>query len=53
MPGVLWCARRAMHEESAEQIKARRHLRILVICMAVGIVLPVIAFWVVHLRSGA
>ena len=41
-----------MDAESAEKIKARRDRRILQVCMAVGIVLPLLLFCVFQLRSG-
>jgi hypothetical protein len=42
-----------MHEESAEKIKAQRDLRIIVICTVLGVVLPLVALCVTHLRFGS
>jgi hypothetical protein len=38
-----------MDEDTAEKAKARRDLRIIVVCMAVGVGLPLILFCVMHL----
>ena len=40
-----------MHEPTAEKVKARRDLRILVVCMLVGMVLPAVMWYAVHLRN--
>jgi hypothetical protein len=42
-----------MHEDHAEKAKARRHQRILLVCVAVGVVLPLAIFCVVHVRGGS
>jgi hypothetical protein len=49
----VWCARTEMHEESAEKTKANRDLRIIVICTALGVGLPLVALLVTHLRFGS
>jgi hypothetical protein len=41
-----------MHEDSAEKKKARRDLRILLVCTVVGVVLPLVIFCLVHLQKG-
>lgn len=41
-----------MDAETAEKAKARRDRRILLICMLVGMVLPLVLFWVVQLKAG-
>lgn len=40
-----------MHEETAEKTKARRDLRILMVCLFVGVGLPVFLFLIFHVRS--
>jgi hypothetical protein len=40
-----------MDEDTAEKAKARRDLRILLVCATVGVVLPLVLFCVVHLRA--
>jgi hypothetical protein len=40
-----------MDAESAEKAKARRDRNILLVCMAVGILLPVVLFWLVQIRA--
>lgn len=40
-----------MHEETAEKAKARRDLRILLVCLIVGVALPVLLFFAFHIRS--
>ncbi len=42
-----------MHEDTAEKAKARRHQRILLVCVAVGVLLPLATFVVVHVRVGS
>jgi hypothetical protein len=39
-----------MDEETPEKAKARRDRRILLVCMAVGMVLPLVLFALVQLR---
>ncbi|HVU24655.1 MAG TPA: hypothetical protein VHE13_11075 [Opitutus sp.] len=41
-----------MDESSAEKAKARRALRILVICAAVGVLLPAVLFLAVGMKGG-
>jgi flagellar basal body-associated protein FliL len=41
-----------MHEENAEKAKASRDLRILIICVIVGVGLPLVLFFMTHVRSG-
>jgi hypothetical protein len=40
-----------MDADDAEKAKARRDRRILVVCAAVGVLLPVVLFWAVQLRG--
>jgi hypothetical protein len=40
-----------MHEENAEKTKASRHLRILIALIIVGVGLPLILFFSMHVRS--
>jgi len=40
-----------MDETDAEKAKAGRHLRILMICMAVGVTLPFLLFWLFGLKT--
>jgi hypothetical protein len=40
-----------MHEETPEKAKARRDLRILIICVIVGMGLPLVLFFVMHVGS--
>ncbi len=42
-----------MDEDTAEKAKARRHQRILLVCVAIGMLLPLVAFVVVHVRAGS
>jgi hypothetical protein len=42
-----------MHEETPEKAKARRDLRILVVCTLVGVALPVVLFFLKHLGAGS
>jgi hypothetical protein len=42
-----------MHDETAEKAKARRDLRIIVICAIVGVALPVLIFCVKHLGKAS
>ena len=40
-----------MHEDTAEKAKARRDLRILLVCMMVGVLLPFVLLYLVHDKS--
>jgi hypothetical protein len=40
-----------MHEETPEKAKASRHLRILIICVIVGVGFPLVLFFATHVRS--
>jgi hypothetical protein len=40
-----------MDADTAEKAKARRDRRILLVCMAIGVVLPALLFCVLQLRS--
>lgn len=42
-----------MDEDAAEKAKARRHLRILLWCVALGVGLPLVLLLVRHVRFGA
>jgi hypothetical protein len=39
-----------MDDEIAEKVKARRHQRILLWCVAIGVALPVVLLFVRHFR---
>jgi len=41
-----------MQEENAEKAKASRDMRILITCVIVGVGLPVVLFFITHVRSG-
>jgi len=41
-----------MDDDPAEKAKATRDRRILVICAAIGMVLPLALFWVVQMKGG-
>jgi hypothetical protein len=41
-----------MDDDGAEKAKAARDRRIVVICAAVGIVLPLALFWIVQAKGG-
>ena len=40
-----------MHEENVEKVKASRHLRILIISAIIGVGLPLVLFFALHVRS--
>ena len=41
-----------MHEETAEKAKARRDVRIIILCVVIGVGLPLVLFFATHVRSG-
>jgi hypothetical protein len=40
-----------MENDVAEKAKARRHQRILLVCVAVGVILPLVLLYLTHWRT--